>query len=40
MEAGRRPEEGPPGWSHRDGRLHVRFADRGEGHALEVDPAP
>jgi alpha-glucosidase len=39
---GRRLEPGDelPGWQHRESRLHLRFADRGEGHALEVEPAP
>jgi hypothetical protein len=32
--------DGPPGWRHAAGRLEVRFADAGEGHTLEVEPAP
>ena len=29
-----------PAYRFADGRVHVRFADRGDGHALEIDPAP
>jgi alpha-glucosidase len=31
---------GPPGYLARDGRVEVRFEDRGEGHVLELDPCP
>lgn len=39
---GRRLEPGPegPGFEAADGRLQVRFSDAGEGHVLEVEPAP
>jgi len=29
-----------PGYAARDGHLHVRLADSGQGYSLEVDPAP
>ena len=32
--------DGPPGWRHAEGRLEVRFTDAGEGHTLEIEPAP
>ena len=30
----------PPGYGFSDGRIEVRFTDRGEAHLLEIDPAP
>jgi hypothetical protein len=32
--------DGLPGYAARGGRLHLRFADGGQGYSLEVDPAP
>jgi len=39
---GARLEDGSalPGYAARGGRLHLRLADGGQGHSLEVDPAP
>jgi hypothetical protein len=30
----------PPGYGFSDGRIEMRFTDRGEAHLLEIDPAP
>jgi len=29
-----------PGYSYQEGRVHVRLPDRGEGHTVEIEPAP
>jgi alpha-glucosidase len=29
-----------PGYSFEEGRVHVRLLDRGEGHTIEIEPAP
>jgi hypothetical protein len=34
------PGDDPPGYRVADGRVVVRFQDRGDGHSLELDPAP
>jgi alpha-glucosidase len=34
------PRSEAPGYATSAGRLEVRFEDRGEGHAIEVEPAP
>jgi alpha-glucosidase len=34
------PGCGAPGWEFADGRVHVRFPDREQGHSVEVEPAP
>jgi alpha-glucosidase len=32
--------DGVPGFRHADGRVDVRFGDDGEGHRIELEPAP
>jgi alpha-glucosidase len=32
--------DAPPGYTAREGRLHLRLDDEGQGSSLEVDPAP